>query len=261
MKILLSNDDGVYDRGIVLMANRLAASGHDVTVVAPDRERSGAGHAISPYSLHLHRVEYSLYDKNVAVFKCNGTPADCVMLGINVAAPETGLVLTGINSGPNLGCDVFYSGTVAAAREGYFEDRRSVAVSLCMYASQDVAHYETALAAVDAVVSNVDVLFGEKPAFLNMNVPDIAPSEVKGFRMAFAGRRRYRNRIQCSSAPDGGTCWWVSGTPADDEEEPGSDVSAVNEGFVALTFLKHDTTDYDLNGRMDFGVLNKMKLR
>ncbi len=261
MKILLSNDDGVYDRGIVLMANRLAGLGYSVTVVAPDRERSGAGHAISPHSLHIHKVDFSGYGESVRVFKCNGTPADCVMLGLNVVAPDTELVLTGINSGPNLGCDVFYSGTAAAAREGYFENRRSVAVSLCMSSSPETAHYETALAAVESLVADVDVLFGDAPAFLNMNVPNIPPSEVKGFRMTFAGRRRYRDRVQVTPDPDGGKCYWVAGTPADDEERDGSDVTAVNEGFVALTFLKCDTTDYDLNGRIDFGELSKIKLR
>lgn len=261
MKILLSNDDGIHDSGIVLMANRLARSGHAVTVVAPDRERSGAGHSITTdHSLFLRGGEYFGYDKAVKTFRCNGTPADCVMLGANVAEPGAELVLTGINSGPNLGCDVFYSGTAAAAREGYFENRRAVAVSLCIESSEEEMHYETALAAVEALVANLNIFFVKTPALLNMNVPNIPLSELKGFRITSAGRRRYRDRVQCSPAPDGEACYWVRGFPAVEEERQDSDVIAVNEGFVALTFLQYDTTDYELNKHVDAGALSKIKL-
>jgi 5'-nucleotidase len=260
MKILVSNDDGVYARGIVLLANRLAELGHSVTVLAPDRERSGAGNSISTSPLRIKPETFPEYDPRVAAFKCSGTPADCAMVGLNEVFPEAELVVSGINSGPNLGCDVFYSGTVAAAREGYFENRRSIAVSLDLGArGKKGEHYETALLAVEAIVGNLDAVFGETPgaALLNVNVPNILPSEVRGFRMTSAGRRRYRNRVQACAAPEGGKVYWVGGTPLVDEEREDSDARAVNDGFVALTFLTHDTTDYALNGRNGADILNR----
>ncbi|MDR2174572.1 MAG: 5'/3'-nucleotidase SurE [Synergistaceae bacterium] len=261
MKILVSNDDGIYARGIVLLANRLAGLGHGVTVVAPDRERSGAGNSVSTAPLSLKPESFPEYDTRVAAFKCSGTPADCALVGLEEVVPDAELVLSGINSGPNLGCDVFYSGTVAAAREGYFEGRRSIAVSLDLDAARCKRreHYETALLAVEAVIGNLDIVFGQdpnSPALLNVNVPNISPSEVRGFRAAAAGRRRYRNRVQACAAPEGGKIYWVGGTPSLDEEREDSDARAVNDGFVALTFLTHDTTDYALNGRNGADALN-----
>ncbi|MDR1648633.1 MAG: 5'/3'-nucleotidase SurE [Synergistaceae bacterium] len=252
MKILVSNDDGIYARGVVLLANHLAGLGHEVTVVAPDRERSGAGNSISTSPLRLKPETFPEYDARVTAFKCSGTPADCALIGLEEAAPDAELVLSGINSGPNLGCDVFYSGTVAAAREGYFEGRHSIAVSLNLDAggSKKQEHYETALLAVEAIVGNLDAVFGKGgTALLNVNVPNLPSPEVRGFRMSAAGRRRYRNRVQACAAPEGGKIYWVGGTPAIDEEGENSDSRAVNDGFVALTFLMHDTTDYALNGR------------
>jgi 5'-nucleotidase len=254
MKILVSNDDGVYARGIVLLANRLAELGHDVTVVAPDQERSGAGNSISTSPLRVKPAAFPEYDARVTAFKCSGTPADCVMVGLNELAPDAELVLSGINNGPNLGCDVFYSGTVAAAREGYFENRRSIAVSLDLDAARSKGweHYETALLAVDAVMKNLDAVFGKSlsgGALLNVNVPNLSPAEVRGFRITAAGRRRYRNRVQVCAAPEGGKLYWVGGTPAIDEEREDSDSRTVSDGFIALTFLTHDTTDYAWNGR------------
>jgi 5'-nucleotidase len=252
MKILVSNDDGIYARGVVLLANRLAGLGHEVTVVAPDRERSGAGNSVSTSPLSLKPEAFPEYDARVTAFKCSGTPADCALIGLEEAASDAELVLSGINNGPNLGCDVFYSGTVAAAREGYFEGRHSIAVSLDLDArlGKRPEHYETALLAVEAVVGNLDAVFGKGgAALLNVNVPNLPPSEVRGFRVTPAGRRRYRNRVQMCAAPDGGKIYWVGGAPAVDEEEENSDSRAVRDGFVALTFLTHDTTDYALNGR------------
>jgi 5'-nucleotidase len=251
MKILISNDDGVHAPGILCVSNRLAELGHVVTVVAPDRERSGAGHSITTTSLHLRRETIPGYDPRVRTFKCNGTPADCALLGLEIVAPETELLLAGINSGPNLGCDVFYSGTVAAAREGYFENRRSIAVSLVVNSAGGENHYETAVYAAEALVANSEALFGTNAgaALLNVNVPDIPLSELKGFKISRVGRRRYQGRIQTGVTPGGKPSYWVGGTVMDSEELEDSDVKAVNDGFVALTFLQHDTTDYELNRR------------
>jgi 5'-nucleotidase len=261
MKILVSNDDGIYAQGIVLLANRLAELGHGVTVVAPDRERSGAGNSVSTSSLIVKPEVFPEYDARVTAFKCNGTPADCALVGLEEVAPDAELVVSGINSGPNLGCDVFYSGTVAAAREGYFENRRSIAVSLDLdfARSKRPEHYGTALLAVEAIVENLDVVFNglNGAALLNVNVPNLPAPEVRGFRMTAAGRRRYRNRVQACTDPKGGKIYWIGGAPDLDEEREDSDARAVNDGFVALTFLTHDTTDYALNKRNGADIIDR----
>ncbi|MDR1978866.1 MAG: 5'/3'-nucleotidase SurE [Synergistaceae bacterium] len=273
MKILISNDDGVHAPGIIFMSNRLAELGHAVTVVAPDRERSGAGHSVTTTSLHLKRGTFPGYDPRVRTFKCNGTPADSTLLGLGVAAPDAELVLAGINSGPNMGRDVFYSGTVAAAREGYFENRGAIAMSLAVeYPARDEGtreeeHYETAVRVSEILVENLNVFFGgfgenggREAALLNVNVPNLPLSEIQGFKMTFTGRRRYRDRVQRIMTPRGDPCYWIQGAPADSEELEGSDVKAVNDGFVALTFLQYDTTDYGLNDRVGAEEIDKLKI-
>ena len=247
MKILLCNDDGVRAPGIVLLANRVAELGYSTTVVAPDRERSGAGHSITTTSLHIERKFFPEYNECVQIFQGSGTPADCAMLGLTIIVPDAELLISGINGGPNLGCDVFYSGTVAAAREGYFENRWAIAVSLALRRSDSALNYDAAVRVIDRLLANLDVLFEKnKPALLNVNVPNRPFAEIKGFKAAFTGRRHYRNRIKSSEVPGGGHCYWLQGEPADDEELEGSDVETVNDGFVALTFLQHDTTDHAL---------------
>ena len=247
MKILLCNDDGVRTPGIVLLANRMAELGHSITVVAPERERSGAGHSVTLTSMHIERKLFPEYNKCVQTFQCSGTPADCAMLGLAVTAPDAELLISGINAGPNLGCDVFYSGTVAAAREGYFENRWGIAISLAVRRDDRATHYETAVRVIENLLANTDVLFEKnKPALLNVNVPNRPFSEIKGFKAAFAGRCHFRNRIKTSEVRGEEHYYWLHGELADDEELEGSDIKAVNDGFVALTFLQHDTTDHVL---------------
>jgi 5'-nucleotidase len=259
MNLLLSNDDGVHAPGIIAMANRMAELGHAVTVVAPDRERSGVGHAITTSSLHLKNEFFPGYDDRVKTFRCNGTPADCVMLGVEVVAPEAELVLSGINDGPNMGSDVFYSGTVAAAREGHFENRRALAASLVSKRNETL-HYETAVYVVETLVANLNLFFNKEshPAFLNVNIPNVPLSELQGFKMASAGCRRYRDRIRTAETPRGRT-YWIQGVPYGDEPED-SDVKVVAGGFVALTYLHYDTTDYDLNARVNADALRTLIL-
>ncbi|MDR1048969.1 MAG: 5'/3'-nucleotidase SurE, partial [Synergistaceae bacterium] len=214
MNILISNDDGVRAAGIVLLANRAAKLGHVVTVVAPDRERSGAGHSITTTSLRLTEERFSEYDEGVRVFRSSGTPADCAMLGLEVAVPEAELVLSGINRGANLGCDVFYSGTVAAAREGHFENRPSIALSLVVEGTTGALHYETAVRAAEVLLAGKDVLFDSGVgALLNVNVPNAPISEVRGFKAAFTGRRRYRNRVQKDEDGRGAPRYRLQGIP------------------------------------------------
>jgi 5'-nucleotidase len=233
--------------------------GHTVTVVAPDRERSGAGHSITTTSLNIHRVFFSEYDACVRIFQSSGTPADCAMLGLAIAAPNAELLISGINEGPNLGCDVFYSGTVAAAREGYFYNRLAISISLALRQDERKRHYETAVRVIENLTANLSTLFKEnEPALLNVNVPNLPLAEIKGSRAAFAGRRRYRNRFQTCDTPGEEGCYRLHGEPVDEEELEGSDVKTVNNGYIALTFLRHDTTDYERNAVLGAQIADKI---
>ena len=263
MKILLSNDDGLYAPGIVLLANRLAEIGHCVVVVAPDRERSGAGHSITTeHPLYLRKTSVSGYSKNVETYKSNGTPSDCVMLGLYRVLSDADLVLAGINSGPNLGCDVFYSGTAAAAREAAFEKRRAMALSLCLSSKTKEEHYETAVAVSEILVAGAEDLFEEgRETFLNVNIPNIPLERLKGFRSTFTGRRRYRDRVLDCASPGRDKMYWLRGTPQEEEELEGSDVKAVMNDFVALSFLQYDTTDYKQNEHLGKNLATKIKLK
>ncbi|GHV38508.1 5'-nucleotidase SurE [Synergistales bacterium] len=260
MKILISNDDGIYANGVVRAANRLVELGHSVTVVAPDRERSGAGQSIDTSMLRVKGGRFPGFDERVRAFKCTGTPSDCVTLGLEKIFPEAEIVLSGVNNGPNLGCDVYYSGTVGAAREGYFGDRFSVAISLDVSEEQrsmDDERYETALYVIEWVLSNLDILSGgdmKKGALLNVNIPNIPLQDIKGFRVTAAGRRRYRDRVSEYSTP-AGIGYWIHGKPVDDEERADSDIRAVKDGYVALSFLRHDTTDHERNGSVDIAKI------
>jgi 5'-nucleotidase len=125
------------------------------------------------------------------------------------------------------------------------------------YQSEEREHYETALLAVEAIIGNLDALFGGGPdggVLLNVNVPNLPAAEIRGFRMTAAGRRRYHDRVQAGTTPGGGKIYWVGGIPSADGEREDSDFRAVNDGFVALTFLTYDTTDYALNEKVGANI-------
>jgi 5'-nucleotidase len=134
-----------------------------------------------------------------------------------------------------------------------------MAVSLVVDDAGDKKHYETAVCAVEILVANLEALFGADSgaALLNVNVPNLPLPELKGFKITFAGRRRYQGRVQPGLTPGGKPCYWIGGTALDSQEPEGSDVKAVNDGFVALTFLQHDTTDYGLNRRIGAEKINQ----
>lgn len=142
--LLLTNDDGIYAPGIMTLANTLHESGYPVTVVAPDRERSSVGHALTlNRPIRLWEADRGGYDVGIRLFGCDGTPSDCVVLGAETVVPEASFVVSGINRGPNLGDDLTYSGTVSAAMEGLILGKNALAVSLNCTRSEPVHHYAT----------------------------------------------------------------------------------------------------------------------
>ena len=244
MKLLITNDDGVFAPGIAALAETLTARGRDLVVVAPDRERSSVGHAITlSRPLRLWPVTSGNYEKTLRIFAVDGTPSDCVMLGLEEVAPETTLVISGINRGPNLGDDLTYSGTVSAAMEGVILGRPALAVSLDI-GPEDVEHYYDTAAAVTArLVDRLESLELPRGVLLNVNVPNLPYGELQGMVPTRKGVRLYLDKVNRRTDPRGGTYYWVSGRPEDELTE-GTDVWAVASGYVSITPVHMDLTHY-----------------
>ncbi len=240
MHILLSNDDGYFAPGLAALAEALAGAGHRVTVVAPERDRSGASN-----SLTLDRP-LMVRQTPGGFHYVNGTPTDCVHLAVTGLLPELpDMVMSGINHGANMGDDTVYSGTVAAATEGFLLGIPSVALSL---ANLDREHFQTAAqVAVDLAGRFVaDALEG--PVLLNVNVPDVPASELQGIEVTRLGRRHKAQDTVKTVNPRNQTMYWVGAAGAAQDAGPGTDFHAVAHGRVSITPLQLDLTRY---GQMD----------
>lgn len=237
MRVLVSNDDGVEAPGIRVLARRLAAWG-DVTVVAPDRDRSGASN-----SLTLDQP-IRVTDLGEQRYRVAGTPTDCVHLALSgLLDHEPDIVVSGINSAANLGDDVIYSGTVSAAMEGRFLGLPAIAVSLVTRDHKGV-HYDTAAQAVLLVLNKL--LLDPLPAdtILNVNVPDLPWSEIQGFAVTRLGRRHRSAPCIAQTDPRGRPMWWIGPAGDADDEGPGTDFEAVRSGKVSITPIHVDLTRY-----------------
>ena len=232
MRILLSNDDGYFAPGIEHLAAALAPHA-EITVVAPERDRSGASN-----SLTLDRPLTVRTAPNGFRF-VNGTPTDCVHLavtGLLDALPD--MVISGINLGPNMGDDTIYSGTVAAATEGYLLGIPSIAISL---ASKAAAHFDTAAAvALDLLQRHRRRPLGGW--LLNVNVPDVPRRELAGYKITRLGRRHKAENVIKTRSPRGETVYWVGAAGAAADAGEGTDFQAVEQRFVSITPLQIDLT-------------------
>lgn len=237
MHILLSNDDGYLAEGLRRLAEALAKVGR-LTVVAPDRNRSGASNSLTlDVPLRMSRLD----DGTIRV---DGTPTDCVHLAITgLLDEEPDMVVSGINSGPNLGDDVIYSGTVAAAMEGRFLGLPAIAVSLAGYGRLE--HFETAARVVTDMVKRLGAAPFSSDITLNVNVPDRPYEELNGIVAARLGFRHKSEPVIRERDPHGRTIYWVgpAGRGADSGE--GTDFHAIERGAVAVTPLKVDITRHD----------------
>lgn len=238
MHILISNDDGLHAPGIRLLSERLAEHCDRVTVVAPDRDRSGASN-----SLTLDRP-IRVESRNDSEFRVYGTPTDCVHIAITgLLVDEPDMVVSGINAGANLGDDVLYSGTVAAAMEGRFLGLPAMAVSLA-YAEGSEHHYESAAEAACMLMAQLN----EKPlpadTILNVNVPDVPWEEIRGFETTRLGHRHRSEDVIPLKDPRGRSFFWIG--PAGDEQDngPGTDFRAIRHNYVSVTPIHVDLTRY-----------------
>jgi 5'-nucleotidase len=235
MRILLSNDDGYFAPGLNILAEALRPLA-DITVVAPERNRSGASN-----SLTLDRP-LTVREAHNGFFYVNGTPTDCVHLAITGLLDQLpDMVISGINDGANMGDDTIYSGTVAAATEGFLLGIPSIAVSMSQH---NATHFETAASAVVKLVKQFQQKPYPAPILLNVNVPDLAESEIKGMTVTRLGRRHKAEPVIRSSTPRGETVYWVGAAGAAQDAGVGTDFHAVDHGLVSLTPLQIDLTQY-----------------
>ncbi len=238
MKILVSNDDGVQAPGLVALAEALREVG-EVTVVAPDTERSAFSSALT-----LDRPLRAVQMPN-GFWAVNGTPADCVHIALNGFLDfEPDIVVSGINSGANLGDDVLYSGTVAAALEGRFLGKTGMAVSLvgAHAKAYGIEAYRPAAAMVVRLLRGWNRLRLPSRTILNMNVPDLPLADIRGFQVARLGHRSQAQDVLTLEDPRGRKAYWIgaAGDPLDAAE--GTDFHAINEGYVSITPLQTDMT-------------------
>lgn len=239
--ILVTNDDGIDSPGLAALRQSLSPLG-DVTIVAPAHSWSAAGHTKTMHKpMRVRRG--SLSDGSEALVT-TGSPSDCValaLLGILDRRPD--LVVSGINKGPNLGEDVTYSGTVAAAMEGVVSGIPAIAASLDAWEGWD---FEPA-AKVVAEVAGAVLKQGLPPGtLLNVNVPSVPYAQLRGILVTRLGRRVYKDVLVERKDPRGETYYWIGGDPPDGEPLEGTDFWAIKHGYVSVTPLKLDLTDYPL---------------
>jgi len=233
MRILVSNDDGYFAPGIEILAQTLSRLA-DVTVVAPERDRSGASNSLTlDRPLFLRRAPNGFYF-------VNGTPTDCVHLavtGMLDIVPD--MVVSGINHGANMGDDTIYSGTVAAATEGYLLGIPSLALSLT---SKAAAHLDSAAQIALDVVQRFQRQSFPEPVLLNINVPDRPLSEIRGSRVTRLGKRHKAEGVVKTVNPRNETVYWVGAAGGAQDAGAGTDFHAVDNGFVSITPLQIDLT-------------------
>lgn len=238
MRVLVSNDDGVDAPGIKILAEHLRGAGHEVMVVAPDRDRSGASNSLT--------LDLPIRTKRIDHYTCSvaGTPTDCVHLALTgMLDYEPDIVVSGINNSANLGDDVIYSGTVSAAMEGRFLGLPAVAVSLVTH-NHAARHYETAARAAVQIVARLAADPLPADTILNVNVPDLAWEEVRGFETTRLGNRHRSESCLPQTDPRGNTVYWIGPAGPEQDAGPGTDFHAVRTGHISITPIHVDLTRY-----------------
>ncbi|NER37259.1 MAG: 5'/3'-nucleotidase SurE [Oscillatoria sp. SIO1A7] len=258
MKLLISNDDGIFAAGVRALANTMAEAGHEVFVVCPDRERSATGHGITMHQPIRAEVVESIFHPGIKAWSCSGTPSDCVKLALwALLDSPPDLVLSGINQGQNLGTDILYSGTVSAAMEGLIEGIPSVAFSFTSYTSREFQPAANFARTLVAAIAKTPLPL---KTLLNVNVPDVPTEKIAGVVLARQGVRRYADVFKKRVDPRGHTYYWLAGEVIEDAEDAEdtekalvswgeeaialpTDVQAIRENYITVTPLQYNLTD------------------
>lgn len=251
---LLCNDDGVHAPGIKALATAVEKFG-DVVVVAPHVERSGSGQALSLINpLRMERLSSNTY-------AVEGTPTDCVMFALNrILDRKPDYVVSGINRGSNIGQDVLYSGTVAAAMEGCLSGIPAFAFSLASRRSFEIQDYADAIRVVRNIFENIDLFRSADGHVINVNIPPVPYSDIKGFRVTTQGRRNYEGQIVEAIDPRGRPYYWIGGGGEAFTSIPGSDCDLLAENYVTISALTPDRVNHAVNAELNKRLKDNPKL-
>jgi len=250
--MILTNDDGIYSDGIQILKKQLDNIA-EVIVIAPDRERSTIGHAMTlrkPLRIDKIKIDDCSWG-----FSINGTPADCIIVGLLEIMKDNkpDLIVSGINRGPNLGDDIIYSGTVSAAMEGAMRNVPSLAVSIAAY---NDFKFESAALSTKNIISNLIKSDLPENLILNINIPNINYNEIKGIEITRHGKRIYQNKIKIIHDPRGTTHYWLGGNLPEGKIEPNTDFDAIYNHKVSITPLSLDLTNYNIMPKLKSWVKN-----
>ena len=246
MKILVSNDDGYLAEGIRALASALKGMG-EVTVVAPDRNRSGASNSLTLSNpIRVKKIENGF-------LSVEGTPTDCVHIALTgMLDVEIDMVVAGINAGSNLGDDVLYSGTVAAAMEGRYLAHHAMALSLV-----GKVHFLTAAKVARQLMTGMQKLNLPERCIINVNVPDLPYDKIKGIKVTRLGSREIGGTAMDAQDPRGHQCYWIGPAGKVKDGSPGTDFHAVEEGFVSVTPLSPDMACHEAFDRVTHWLQDK----
>ncbi len=238
MRILNVNDDGIHAKGILALSQRLSRE-HEVTVVAPDSERSATSHSITIY--RPLRVKKAELPGVKACYMTDGLPVDCTKIGIShVMKSEVDLVVSGINHGPNMGSDILYSGTVAAALDAVIMGYNALAVSIDAYFPE---HLDAAAEVAARVIASGIFEGSFSGVLYNLNVPDLPYEQIKGIKTVRQGRTLYVDDVDVRNDPRGKEYVWMASRFVKEEADADTDVGAVAAGFAAITPIHFNLTD------------------
>ncbi len=251
MNILLTNDDGIYTEGIANLKKALSELSYNVYIVAPEFEKSACSHQIS--------VTEPLVLKQIGenAFSLKGSPADCVKIALNsFLKDKIDMVVSGINNGPNMGIDTFYSGTVAAAREACFHNIPAIAFSIDGYYQKK--EFNMASYFAKKIISKTIKHPLKEGILLNVNFPNTTKENIKGVQITSLGKRIYRDKVLESETPFGWTCYWIGGELPTYSFKEKSDFVAVENNYISITPLQLDTTSYESMNELKTYYLNSL---
>ncbi len=249
MRLLISNDDGIFALGIKTLADTLALAGHEVIVVCPDRERSATGHGLTIHDPIRAEEVTGIFHHSIKAWSCSGTPADCVKLALGALLDKfPDFVLSGINHGANLGTDVLYSGTVSAAMEGTIEGIPSIAFSLTSFSCRE---FQPAADFARDLVAHLAQQPLSESLLLNVNIPPVPAAQIAGVKVTRQGIRKYVDMFQKRVDPRGKTYYWLSGEVLQDLDlsenlhlppEIETDVQAIKRNLITIVPLQFNMT-------------------